>query len=59
MPITQLSSANTFDHWLTATQQLIATMNTITGGPTVTSNSSINVSGLNAQLNVRTSGSIS
>lgn len=58
MPITQLSSANTFDHWLVATQNLIATMNTITDGPTVTSNSLINISGLNAQLNVRTSGSI-
>jgi len=58
MSITQISSANTFDHWLAATQQLIVTMNAITDGPTVTSNSSINVSGYNAQLNVRTSGSI-
>jgi len=58
MPITQLSSANTFDHWLAATQQLIVSMNAITDGPTITSNSLINLSGTNAQLNVRTSGSI-
>jgi hypothetical protein len=58
MAIIQLSSANTFDHWLVATQSLIATMNTITDGPSIDCNSAIDIKGLNAQLNVRTSGAI-
>ena len=58
MAIKQLNSANTIDHWLVATQSLIATMNAITDGPSIDSNSAIDIKGLNAQLNVRTSGSI-
>jgi NDP-sugar pyrophosphorylase family protein len=58
MAIKQLNSANTIDHWLVATQSLIATMNAITDGPSIESNSAIDIKGLNAQLNVRTSGSI-
>ncbi len=58
MAITQLTSANTFDHWLVSTQSLIATMNAITDGPFIACNSEIDLVGTNAKLNVRTSGSI-
>lgn len=58
MAINPLNSANTFDHWLTTTQEIIGITNAITDGPGITTNTALDISGLNAQLNVRSSGSI-
>jgi hypothetical protein len=60
MPITQLTTSNTFQQWLIATQDLIATANTLTNGngATFTANTILEVAGTGSQLNVRTSGSI-
>lgn len=60
MPINQLTTANTFSNWLTATQSLIETANTLTNGngATFTANTKLEVNGTGAVLNVRTSGSI-
>lgn len=58
--ISQISTANTFQHWLTATQQLIGTANTLTNGNggTFYANTRLEVGGTNASLNVVTSATI-
>ena len=60
MPITQLTTSNTFQQWLIATQDLIATANTLTNGngATFIANTILEISGTGSQLNVRTSASI-
>jgi hypothetical protein len=60
MAINQLTTANTFEQWLSATQNLIATANTLTdgNGATFVANTKLDVSGAGSTLNVRTSGSI-
>ena len=60
MPITQLTTSNTFQQWLIATQDLIATANTLTNGngATFTANTILEVAGTGSQMNVRTSASI-
>jgi len=58
--LTQLTTANTFQHWLTATQSLIGTANLLTNGAgsTFYANTRLEVSGVNASLNVVTSATI-
>jgi len=58
--ISQLSTANTFQHWLTATQSLVGTVNLLTAGEgdTFYANTKLEVGGTNATLNVVTSASI-
>ena len=60
MAIQQISTAYTFQQWLTATQALITTANTLTdgNGATFIANTKLDVSGTGSQLNVRNSGSI-
>lgn len=60
MAITQLTTSNTFQQWLIATQDLIATANTLTNGngATFIANTILDISGTGSQLNVRNSGSI-
>ena len=62
MAITQLSTANTFQQWLIATQGLITTANTLTdgNGASFIANTKLDIDGPagTAQLNVRTSASI-
>lgn len=58
--ISQLTTANTFQHWLTATQSLIATANLITNGNgnTFYANTILEVGGTGSSLNVVTSATI-
>jgi len=58
--INQITTANTFQQWLTATSSLIATANLITNGngQTFYANTILEVSGTGARLNVNTSGFI-
>ena len=58
--ISQISTANTFQHWLTATQSLIGTANLLTNGAgsTFYANTRLEVGGINASLNVSNSASI-
>jgi len=58
--ISQLTTANTFQHWLTATQSLIGTANLLTNGAgsTFFANTRLEVGGANATLNVVTSATI-
>ena len=60
MAINQLTTANTFQHWLTATSALISTANTLTdgNGATFVANTKLDVSGTGSTLNVRTSSGI-
>lgn len=60
MAIKQVSTANTFEHWLTATQQLIAVANTLTdgNGATFIANTILEISGSGARLNVKTSAEV-
>lgn len=60
MAITQLSTANTFQQWLIATQALITTANTLTdgNGASFIANTKLDVSGTSSQLNVRNSAGI-
>ena len=60
MAINQLTTANTFQHWLTATQALISTANTLTdgNGAVFVANTKLDVSGTGSQLNVRNSAGI-
>ena len=60
MAIKQLTTSNTFQQWLIATQDLIAVANTLTdgNGATFTANTILEVAGTGSRLNVRTSGSI-
>ena len=56
----QLTTANTFQHWLTATQSLIGTANLLTNGAgsTFYANTRLEIGGANATLNVVTSATI-
>ena len=58
--ISQLSTANTFQHWLTATQSLIGTANLLTNGAgsTFYANTRLEIGGIDASLNVSNSASI-
>jgi hypothetical protein len=58
--LTQLTTANTFQHWLTATQSLIGTANLLTNGAgsTFYANTRLEIGGPNASLNVVTSATI-
>lgn len=58
--LTQLTTANTFQHWLTATQSLIGTANTLTNGNgnTFYANTRLEVGGTGASLNVVTSATV-
>jgi len=58
--ISQLTTANTFQHWLTATQSLIGTANLLTNGAgsTFYANTRLEVGGINATLNVTTGATI-
>ena len=58
--ISQLTTANTFQHWLTATQSLIGTANLLTNGAgsTFYANTRLEVGGTNATLNVTTGATI-
>jgi len=58
--LTQLTTANTFQHWLTATQSLIGTANLLTNGAgsTFYANTRLEIGGSNASLNVVTSATI-
>ena len=60
MAITQLTTANTFQQWLIATQALITTANTLTdgNGASFIANTKLDVSGSQSQLNVRTNAGI-
>jgi hypothetical protein len=58
MAINQINSANTFDHWLISSQLLITTTNYLTDGPYFLANTALDIDGGNAQLNVRSQGSI-
>lgn len=58
--ISQLTTANTFEQWLIATQALIATANLITNGngQTFYANTKLEIGGPDATLNVVTSATI-
>lgn len=58
--ISQLTTSNTFQHWLTATQLLIATANTLTNGDgeTFYANTRLEIGGPDASLNVITGATI-
>ena len=58
--ITQLTTANTFQHWLTATQSLIGVANTLTNGAgdTFYANTRLEIGGTGASLNVVTGATI-
>jgi len=58
--ITQLTTANTFQHWLTATQSLIGNANLLNNGAgsTFYANTRLEIGGTNATLNVVTSATI-
>ena len=58
--IQQLTTANTFQHWLTATQSLIGVANNLTNGAgdTFYANTRLEVGGTGASLNVVTSATI-
>ena len=58
--ISQLTTANTFQHWLTATQGLVGVANTLTNGAgeTFYANTRLEVGGTGASLNVVTSATI-
>lgn len=61
MAINQVSTANTFQEWVNATSALIGLANNLTDGTNTTPfivNSKLDLSGVNASLNVRNSGSI-
>lgn len=60
MAINQITTANTFQEWLAATQNLIAVANNLTDntGGGFLSNASIFIEGTNASLNVRTLANI-
>ena len=60
MAINQISTANTFQQWLIATQALITTANTLTdgNGASFIANTKLDVSGTGSQLNVRNSAGI-
>jgi hypothetical protein len=58
MAISQLTTANTFSQWLTATTQLIAFANNLTDFGTLNTNASIYLTGTGVSLNVEGTGLI-
>ena len=61
MAINQLNTSNTFSEWITTTSYLVALANNLTdgaNGSAFIANSQIDLSGVNASLNVRNSGAI-
>jgi hypothetical protein len=60
MAINQLTTANTFQEWLTVTSELIAVANNLTNNTNggFLANSSVFIEGTNASLNVRTLANI-
>jgi hypothetical protein len=61
MAINQLNTSNTFSEWITTTSYLVAVANNLTDGVNTfpfIANSQIDISGVNASLNVRNSGDI-
>lgn len=58
--ISQLTTANTFQHWLTATQSLIGAANLLTNGAgsTFYANTRLEIGGTDATLNVTTGATI-
>ena len=61
MAINQLNTSNTFSEWITTTSYLVAVANNLTdgaNGSAFIANSQIDLSGVNASLNVRNSGAI-
>lgn len=61
MAINQLSTANTFQEWLTTTSELISLANTLVSSQNNESflmNSHIEIAGSNSSLNVRSAGAI-
>ena len=60
MAINQITTSNTFQQWLTATQSLIAAANDLTdgNGATFIANTILQISGSGSSLNVKTSGEI-
>lgn len=58
--LSQLTTANTFQHWLTATQSLIGTANLLTNGAgsTFYANTRLEIGGTDATLNVTTGATI-
>jgi hypothetical protein len=61
MAINQLNTNNTFSEWVSTTSYLVAVANNLTdgaNGSAFIANSQIDISGVNASLNVRNSGAI-
>jgi len=61
MAINQINTSNTFSEWVSTTSYLVAVANNLTDGANGSSfvaNSQIDISGVNASLNVRNSGAI-
>jgi hypothetical protein len=58
MSINNINTQNTFDQWITTTQQTVANLNFLTDGPLFIANTELDIAGTNAKLNVRSSGSV-
>jgi len=61
MAINQLNTNNTFSEWVSTTSYLVAVANNLTdgaNGSAFIANSQIDISGVNASLNVRNSGAV-
>lgn len=56
--INNINTQNTFDQWVTSTQQLVSTVNSFTDGPAIIANTSLDISGTDSKINVRNSGAI-
>ena len=56
--INNINTQNTFDQWVTTTQSLVSTVNSLTDGPAIIANTSLDVTGTGSKLNVRNSGAI-
>ena len=61
MAINQLNTNNSFSEWVSTTSYLVAVANNLTdgaNGSAFIANSQIDISGVNASLNVRNSGAV-
>ena len=58
MSINNINTQNTFDQWITTTQQTVSNVNFLTDGPLFIANTELDIAGTNAKLNVRSSGSV-
>lgn len=56
--INNINTQNTFDQWVTTTQSLVSTVNSLTDGPAINANTSLDITGTGSKLNVRNSGAI-